>query len=60
MVTDAILCAVQGMIDNFETKEERIAGETIWNMLSDFNEDEWYAMNDKQKDEWIESYVNKK
>ena len=59
MVTDGILCAVQGVVDNFKTKEEKHAGEVIWNMLTDFDEDVWYEMSDKQKDEWVKSYTNK-
>ena len=60
MVTDAIMCAVQNVIDKFETDEERNAGAIIWNMLSDFDEDEWYSMSDNQIDEWISSYITEK
>ena len=38
MVTDEILCAVQGMIELFPTPEARNAGKAIWNMLADFEE----------------------
>ena len=60
MVTDGILCAVQGVIDNLQTSEERYVGKIIWDMLSDFDEDEWYSMRDKQKQEWLNSYINKR
>ena len=59
MVTDGILCAVQMIIDRFETPEEVNAGENIFNMLGDYDEDEWYSMSDEEKAEWIASYVRK-
>ena len=60
MVTDGILCAVQGVIDNLQTSEERYAGKIIWDMLSDFDEDKWYSMRDEQKQEWLNSYISKR
>lgn len=60
MVTDGILCAVQGVIDNLQTSEERYAGKIIWDMLSDFDEDEWYSMSEEQKQEWLNSYISKR
>ena len=59
MITDGILCAVQMIIDRFETPEEVNAGENIFNMLGDYDEDEWYSMSDEEKAEWIASYVRK-
>ena len=59
MVTDGILGAVQMIIDGFETHEEVNAGENIFNMLGDYDEDEWYSMSDEEKAEWIASYVRK-
>ena len=59
MVTDGILGAVQMIIDRFEIPEEVNAGENIFNMLGDYDEDEWYSMSDEEKAEWIASYVRK-
>ena len=59
MVTDDILCAVQSVIDRFETEAEKNAGQTIWDMLSDFSEDDWEEMSDEQKAEWIRKYIPK-
>ena len=59
MITDGILGAVQMIIDRFETSEEVNAGENIFNMLGDYDEDEWYSMSDEEKAEWIASYVRK-
>ena len=59
MITDGILSAVQMIIDRFETPEEVNAGENIFNMLGDYDEDEWYSMSDEEKAEWIASYVRK-
>ena len=59
MVTEDILCAVQGIIDRFETEAEKKAGQAISNMLSDFSEDEWEGMLDEQKAEWIRKYIPK-
>ena len=42
MVTDEILCAVQGMIELFPTPEARNAGKAIWNMHADFEEEYWH------------------
>lgn len=56
MVTDGILCAVQGIIDNLETREEKCVGNAIWNLLADFDEDKWYSMNDKERQEWLNQY----
>lgn len=36
MVTDGILCAVQGMTDRFDTTEAKNAGNAIFEMLADF------------------------
>ena len=49
MITDGILGAVQMIIDRFETPEEVNAGENIFNMLGDYDEDEWYSMSDEEK-----------
>ena len=59
MVTDGILVAVQMIIDRFKTHEEVNAGENIFNMLGDYDEDEWYSMSDEEKAEWIADYVRK-
>ena len=59
MITDGVLGAVQMIIDRFETHEEVNAGENIFNMLGDYDEDEWYSMSDEEKAEWIASYVRK-
>lgn len=57
MVTDGILGAVQMIIDRFKTSDEIYAGKIIWDMLSDYDEDEWYSMSDEQKKEWIIKYI---
>ena len=59
MVTDGILGAVQMIIDRFKTSDEIYAGKIIWDMLSDYDEDEWYFMSDEEKAEWIADYVRK-
>lgn len=59
MVTDDILCAVRSVIDRFETEAEKNAGQAVWDMLSDFSEDEWEEMDDQQKSEWIGKYISK-
>ena len=59
MVTDGILGAVQMIIDRFETHEEVNVGENIFNMLGDYDEDEWYSMSDEEKAEWIAGYIRK-
>ena len=60
MVTDGILCAVQMVIDRFKTSDEIYAGKIIWDMLSDYDEDEWYSMSDEQKKEWIIKYIERR
>ena len=42
MVTDEILCAVQSMAELFDTPDARNAGNAIWKMLADFDEDSWH------------------
>lgn len=59
MITDGVLGAVQMIIDRFETPEEVNAGEIIWDMLSDYDEDEWRSMSNEEKAEWIADYVRK-
>ncbi len=57
MVTDEILCAVQGMIELFPTPEARNAGKSIWNMLADFEEEYWYeTVNSGTVREWLQHY----
>ena len=60
MITDGILGAVQMIIDRFETPEEVNAGENIFNMLGDYDEDEWYSMSDEQKKECIIKYIERR
>ena len=60
MVTDGILGAVQMIIDRFKTSDEIYAGKIIWDMLSDYDEDEWYSMSDEQKKEWIIKYIERR
>ena len=57
MITDGVLGAVQMIIDRFKTSDEIYAGKIIWDMLSDYDEDEWYSMSDDQKKEWIINYI---
>ena len=57
MITDGILGAVQMIIDRFKTSDEIYAGKIIWDMLSDYDEDEWRSMSDDQKKEWIVRYI---
>ena len=59
MITDGIFGAIQMIIDRFEIPEEVNAGENIFNMLGDYDEDEWYSMSDEEKAEWIADYVRK-
>lgn len=58
MVTDGILGAVNQMIRKFKTDEQIRTGNMIYDMLADFDEDEWYDMNDEQIDAWISKYVS--
>ena len=60
MITDGILGAVQMIIDMFKTSDEIYAGKIIWDMLSDYDEDEWYSMSDEQKKEWIIKYIERR
>lgn len=58
MVTDEILCAVQGMIELFPTPEARNAGKAIWNMLADFEEENWYeTVNSGIVRKWLQHYI---
>ena len=58
MVTDEILCAVQGMIELFPTPEARNAGKAIWNMLADFEEEDWYeTVNSGTVQKWLQHYI---
>ena len=59
MITDGVLGAVQMIIDRFKKSEEIYAGKIIWDMLSDYDEDEWRSMSNEEKAEWIASYVRK-
>lgn len=60
MITDGVLGAVQMIIDRFKTSDEIYAGKIIWDMLSDYDEDEWHSMNDDQKKEWIIKYIERR
>ena len=57
MVTDSLLQAVKETINNFETEKEKQAGQAIFNMLTDFEEDAWNDMNEEQKTDWVKQFV---
>ena len=60
MVTDAIMSAVQGMVDQFDTPEKKEAGEQIYNMLAEFDEDKWSALVDPgEVTEWLRQFIGK-
>ena len=59
MVTDGMMAAVDMCINMFKTKEEKRAGSIIFDMLGDFDEDEWLRMTDEQKKKWVSSYYTK-
>lgn len=60
MVTDGILCAVQGIIDRLETSDGRNARKAIQDMLSDFDEENWNNLNDSGTvNEWLQQYIRK-
>lgn len=57
MVTDGILTAVNLIGRKLPTiKESRIA-DMIWEMLSDFDEDEWAAMSHEESCQWLDRYI---
>ena len=58
MVTDGIMTAVQGMIDQFNSSKEKISGEAILKMLADFDEDNWQDLKDSAATtEWLKQYL---
>ena len=60
MVTDGILSAVQGMTDRFDTVEGKNAGNAIFEMLADFDEDMWERLtNPYAVDSWFTQYLRK-
>lgn len=60
MVTDGILCAVQGMVDRFDTAEQKKEGEAIYEMLADFDEGMWEKLtNSYAVDAWLSQYIKK-
>lgn len=60
MVTDGILCAVQGMTDRFDTTEAKNAGNAIFEMLADFDEGMWEKLtNSYAVDSWLTQYLRK-
>lgn len=60
MVTDGILSAVQGMIDRFDTVEQKKAGEAIYDMLADYDESNLDDLRDSCAiDEWLKQYIQK-
>ena len=60
MVTDGILCAVQGMTDRFDTTEAKNAGNAIFEMLADFDEGIWEKLtNSYAVDAWLSQHIKK-
>lgn len=58
MVTDGIMTAVQGMIDQFNSSKEKNTGEAILKMLTDFDEDNWQDLKDSAATtEWLKQYL---
>lgn len=58
MVTDGIMTAVQGMIDQFDSSKEKNTGEAILKMLTDFDEDNWQDLKDSAATtEWLKQYL---
>lgn len=56
MVTDGIMEVLQTMAYMLKG-EQRDTIEMVWEMLSDYDEDEWYLMSEKRKEEWIAGYI---
>lgn len=60
MVTDGILCAVQGMTDRFDTTEAKNAGNAIFEMLADFDEGMWEKLtNSYAVGAWLSQHIKK-
>ena len=59
MVTDGILSAVNMMMENSFDPEHKKASDSVWNMLSDFDEDEWFEMSNDKKEAWVKKYLLK-
>lgn len=57
MVTDGILGALNMINKQFNTPEAKQAGEDIWTMLSDFDEDEWAEKSVDECAEWVKGYI---
>ena len=57
MVTDGILGALNMINEQLKIPEAKQAGEDIWMMLADFDEDEWEDMSLEEKQEWIKGYI---
>jgi len=61
MITDGIIEAVNLIGDIFRDYEENeIQAEavgSVYEMLLDYNEDEWYKMSYEEQKEWVSKYL---
>ena len=59
MVTDEIMEAIEKLIQLCKSEEQRKGMRAVWNMLGDFDENEWerLADYDRAQECWAEHYL---
>ena len=57
MITDAIIEAIDLMIENCKNEEQAAGMEKVKNMLADFDEETWEDIGSQEKGEWVTQYI---
>lgn len=60
MVTDEIMEAIEKLIQLCKSEEQRKGMRAVWNMLGDFDENEWAQLGEYSEwaqDAWAEHYL---
>lgn len=57
MITDAIIEAIDLMIENCKNEEQAAGMEKVKNMLADFDEETWEDIGSQEKGEWVKQYI---
>lgn len=57
MITDAIVEAMDMLVDLIANKQKKAGALSIREMLCDFAEENWAPMSEEERTEWLEQFL---
>lgn len=57
MITDQIVEALNVLIDLCDNEEHKKAIEAAYDMLLDYDDNEYWAMSDAERTDWVRQYM---